>query len=64
MTLAYRAASIEVDVKVEAYASPISDGYQPRRTVTLNLREIFQDDEGLDKAIESFAATIREAARR
>ena len=66
--MTYRAAHIQAEVKVEAFddvsEATATTGFAPRRVVTLNLRESFVDDADLDKAIDSFAATIREAARR
>jgi hypothetical protein len=59
----YAAASIEATVKVEAF-SPREQDYPARRTIELSFHERFASDADLDKAIDSFAATIREAARR
>jgi hypothetical protein len=61
----YRAAWIKGTVEVRSYdETRTSMGAEPRRTVEVSFHEAFDTDEGLDKAIDSLAATIREAARR
>jgi hypothetical protein len=64
----YKAASIKIDVEVEAFGTIDPDQperyWTPRRTVKLGFHQNFSDDAELDAAIDAFAATIREAVRR
>ena len=64
----YFASAIEGTVEVEAFEraedARASMWGQARRKVMLSFRETFLNDADLDRALDQFVASVREAARR
>lgn len=64
----YESAAIEAEVTVYAYRKRVDEDRSypsnASRTVKLTFRESFADDSELEKALEAFSASVKEAARR
>lgn len=65
--MTYRAAFIDVSVKVESWdeETAAESGLQPpRRVVEMHFQQTFKDDAELEAAVAAFSESVLKAARR